>query len=155
MTFLMGMFCIGTLILQPLYVMGGDTSLPNHPPLLKAQEERIAFVGIPPGEDPIRVWKKRTFFNDQQVLTSAFCLENLTVQRVFPAGGPAFGEGVLCIEEPKMVGANEYTTTSFSSSCLPVLNDKGSRAPIVESLFLSRVNPIRMEPRPRPFHENT
>ena len=56
-----------------------NISLPNHPPLLSPDKDRLIVSGLPPGES--RVWKERVF-SDGDGATTALCAEDLTLQPI-------------------------------------------------------------------------
>jgi len=89
--------------------------LPNHPPLLSPDEDRVFVGGLPPGER--RVLKER-IFSDGEVITSALCAEDLTLQPIFPAGAPARGQGVMCLADLTVRGPQEFSATVYLSGQL-------------------------------------
>jgi hypothetical protein len=96
---------------QPFVAEADDIALPNHPPLLSPDEDQVFVGGLPPGES--RVWKKRVFLHGGSI-TTALCAEGLILQRIFPAAGPARGEGVLCLGDiEEVVEPYEYRVTTF------------------------------------------
>lgn len=88
---------------------------PNHPKLLDPNKDRVIFTGLPP--EQTRTWTERVFPNGQGTHT-ALCIENLTLQRIFPGAAPAVGEGVFCLADITPAGQNEFHAIGFLSGCL-------------------------------------
>jgi len=101
--------------LQPSSAEADDVALPNHPPLLSPDEDRVIVGGLPPGES--RVWKERVFSVGERI-TTAICVEGVTLQPIYPAGAPARGDGVLCLADITEVGPQERTATVYLSGRL-------------------------------------
>jgi hypothetical protein len=105
------MFAFALCAVQPFGAEADDIALPNHPPLLSPDEDQVFVGGLPPGES--RVWKERVFLHGESI-TTALCAEGLLLQRIFPAAGPARGEGVLCLGDiEEVVEPHEYRVTTF------------------------------------------
>ena len=100
---------------QPSPAQADSMALPNRPPLLSPDEDRVFVGGLPPGER--RVLKER-IFSDGEVITSALCAENLMLQPIFPAGAPARGQGVWCLADLTVRGPQELTATVYLSGQL-------------------------------------
>lgn len=96
-------------------VAAQDQDLPNHPMLVNPNEHSVFYTGLPPGQS--RVWKERVFPNGMGN-TTALCLENLPIQQIFPAAGPAVGGGVFCFGDLTIVGAHEFAAMGFYSGQL-------------------------------------
>lgn len=120
-----------------------------YPPLFKPNQSHLAVWGLAPKDT--RVWKERVFPNGQGNVT-ALCIENLVTQRIFPAAGPARGDGVFCLGDLQQVGVNEYKATAYRSGCLGrgssrklfetpncrILVSEGIQEPGTSSLLTSR-----------------
>ena len=112
---LLVMFGLVSFSAAPLSANGEN--LPNDPKLFDPNEDRILAAGLLPGQT--REWKERVFLNDDGN-TTALCVEDLTLQQIFPEAGPAVGGGAFCFGEIMIVGANEYAATVFHSEYFPV-----------------------------------
>jgi len=107
--------CLCLCAAHPTGARGDDAALPNHPPLLSADEDRVFVGGLPPGES--RVWQERVFSHGAGI-TTALCAEDLTLQSIFPAAAPARGAGVLCLADLTVLGPQELTATVYLSGRL-------------------------------------
>ena len=77
-----------------------DVAPPNHPKLFDPNKVRFLAMGLPQGET--RKWMDEIIPNDNGDIM-ALCLKYLTTQQLFPAAGPAFGNGMFCLANPVTV----------------------------------------------------
>jgi hypothetical protein len=108
--------CLCLCAAHPTGARADDAALPNHPPLLSADEDGVFVGGLPPGES--RVWQERVFSDGAAGITTALCAEDLSLQPIFPAVAPARGAGVLCLADLTVLGPQELTATVYLSGRL-------------------------------------
>ncbi len=88
---------------------------PNHPKFLNPDVDRVLVMGLP--ADHTRVWEERTFPNDDGNQL-ALCVDHLTSQRIFPAAGPAVGDGMFCLADLTITGVHQFSAKVILASRL-------------------------------------
>jgi len=89
-----------------------DVAPPNHPKLFDPNKVRFLAMGLPQGET--RKWMDEIIPNDNGGIM-ALCLKYLTTQKLFPAAGPAFGNGMFCLANPVTVTPFQFLATGIVS----------------------------------------
>lgn len=127
------LLCLLSLVSGP--VAATDVTSLIQPTVLDPKVDRLLVMGLP--LDRKRVWKERTFTNDNGNRL-ALCVDHLTSQRIFPAAGRAIADGLFCLADLTITGVHQFSATVFVASRL--LDTRSKPMVIVPNCTILREN---------------